>query len=725
MKNHRIKLSSLRGIFSSRRRFSSRKIQRQGVRLLVTATLCLPLYGLAATDDTSEAVDIDLSRWVCKYCSFEQGFNAELELGLGYVSDNDFKFGEYNGLQDDGAFLVSHARARFRDENADYFDLQIRDLGLDSRSIIIEGGRQGRYQLFLDYREIPHYITDSTKTPYLGSGSDTLTLPSGWINAGSTAGMTNLRSSLQDIELKTKRKRLALGFAFIPARKWETAINLRHELREGQKRSAGSFFFNSAQLVEPVDYETNEVNLSLTYSTKKWQSKLSYLGSFFNNHDTALTWQNAYNPIVEGADSAQLALPPDNQLHQIQLLSAYRLSHGIRLSGNIAVGRMEQDEKLLATSLNPNFVLTLPRDSAKAEVDTTTANLNINAKVSKKLRLKARYRYNERDNKTPSAEFNWVSGDAFAPLPRRNLPYSFTDQTINLRGDYRISRQAKLSMGYEHEKKERSNQEVDETTEDSFWGKVIVRAGNSINFSIKASHAERDASGYNLVVETDPSQNPLLRKYNMADRDRNTGRISLGFNPHERVNIELSADRSRDDYTNSALGLTESSEVAYYADTSITLTPVSNLHAFASREQIESDQAGSEAFANPDWFSTNDDTIDTFGLGMKHQLIKDTLDIGADYTLSHSTGKVNMETTVPSADFPDLVSELDTVKIYANYRLKENLSLHTAYWYEHYHSTDWMLDELRPETISKVLSFGQSTPNYTVHSVKASVRYRF
>ena len=693
--------------------------------LLVMLCLSYPINATAETAAVELPAGVDFSGWKCKYCVFEEGYSGEIEAGIGTVSESSYKFGEYNGLYEDGPYLIGNATARYRDENAGYFDLRIRDLGLNTRSVELEGGRQGRYRVFLNYDEIPHYITDSAKTPYLGSGSDTLTLPAGWVNAGSTAGMTQLASSLQNVNLETERKRLGIGFSFIPVRHWETAVNFRHEVKDGQKATAGSFFFNSSQLVEPIDYVTDEVDVSVTYTTRKWQSKLTYYGSFFRNQNESLTWQNAYNPIVAGADNGQRALPPDNQFHQFLLSSGYQYSEDTRISGDIAIGRMTQDENLLAATINPNLSVTLPRSSANAQVNTLTANLNIDSRVNDKLRVRAAYRYNDRDNKTPSALFDWVTTDAFIATSRSNLPYSFTDNSLKLGGDYRLDKKTRLSGGYEYEIKERTNQEVDETREGTFWGKVSTRVRDKIDLSYKVSHSVRDASGYNLVVETDPAQNPLLRKYNMADRTQDTGSFHAGYMPNERVSIGLGIEYKLANYTESVVGLTESDDIGFNADASMQITEETSGHLFIGTQKIKSKQAGSQAFASPDWFATNDDTIDTFGIGVKHTLEEDRFDIGADLVLSRSTGKVRVDSGAPGADFPKLKANLDTLKLYANYRLKDNLTLHGAYWYEHYTTSDWMLDGVAPDTISSVISFGTVTPEYNVHAVMMSVRYRF
>lgn len=693
---------------------------------LLLAALGLPFSTYAAADAaTGEEIPagVDISRWVCEYCFFEKGFSGEVEVGAGYVSDNSYKFGEYNGLHDKGVFPIGNATARYRDENANYLDLRVRDLGIDTRSVDIEGGRQGKYRLFLEYDEIPHYISDSARTPY--QGDNTLGLPSNWVPAGSTAGMTQLGNSLQNANLKTERQRVGIGLAFIPASKWEAGVTFRHELRDGQKGTAGAFFFNAAQLVEPVDYVTDEVEVFATYTTGKWQSRLAYYGSFFNNDNGSLTWQNAYNPIVPGADAGQLALPPDNQFHQVLLSSGYQLSERTRVSGDIAVGRMEQNEDLLAATINPNLAVALPEQSAHARVDTLTANLKVNSAVTDKLRLNATWRYNDRNNKTPSEVWNWVTTDAFVSPARSNLPYSFTDITAGLGADYRLTRVAKLSGGYDYEKKERTNQEVNQTTENTVWGKVSVHASENLDVAFNVAHADRSNSDYKPVAETQPPENPLLRKFNLADRTRNTGGVHAAFTPHERVSIGLSVELSKDDYSNSVLGLTESSEADYNVDTSIILTEATSVHAFAGWQQIQSEQAGSQTFSTPDWFATNNDTIKTVGIGVKHQLIKDKLNVGADFVMSRSTGEVDVQTGAPGGEFPDLKTDLDTLKLYADYRMEENLTLHAAYWYEHYNSKDWMLDGVYPNTIPNVIAFGEQSPHYNAHAVMMSARYRF
>ena len=481
-------------------------------------------------------------------------------------------------------------------------------------------------------------------------------------------------------------------------------------------------------MVQPVDYVTDDVDVSVSYNAKKWQANLAYYGSIFSNNNTQLSWLNAYTPIVADADSAQLALPPDNLFHQFVLSAGYQLGDSSHLSGDIAVGRMEQNESFLAATQNGSILATLPSlpaDSANAEVNTLDAKIKYMSMLTDKLRLNASYAYNDRDNKTPQLSYDWVTTDTFAATPRTNLPYSFTRSLAKVSADYKVAKSTKLGLGYDMDTQQRTLQEVDKTKENTLWGRIRVRSIENLFLELKLAQSERDGSTYTVVSTIDPPENILLRKYNMADRVRNTIRLHANITPQSRYAIGLNLDIADDDYEQSALGLTESRDVSLNADISAMLTEKTSANFFIGRQQIESTQIGSQTFSTPDWQANNDDTFDNIGVGVTHVLIEDELDIGADFTRTSSTGKVTVNSGAPAPAFPDLTTDLDSLKIYANYRLSEMLYLKAAFWHERYDSNDWALDGVSPDTIPNLLSFGELSPSYNINVIKLSMSYKF
>jgi len=685
------------------------------------------LVGKALAADADSPNAVDTSDWKCKYCAFEEGTSGYVEGGIGYVSTDSYKFGEYTGLNEEGVYALLGAGVRVRGDEASYWNIDANNLGLDTRSLAVEGGKQGRYKITLKYDELPHYISDSVATPFLGAGTGSLTLPGTWVRAGTTAGMTDLANSLHPENLEASRKRVGIGVSWLTEKSWEYAVNVRHETKEGTQRTAGSFFFSTAQLVLPVDTVTNQIDASASYTGKTFQARLAYYGSMFSNNLTALNWQNPYSTGPTGPDAGQLALPPDNQFHQFLVALGYQFTDKTRGTADIAYGRMTQDQAYLAATVNTNLASpALPAPSLGGQVDTLNASLKVTSSLTDRLRLNASYVYNDHADKTPQASYTWVSTDILvSPTPRTNTPYSFTQNVFKLSGDYRFATRSKVSLGADLSSMERTYQEVSKNSENTFWVRGSTRAWEYADLTLKAAHGDRSVNNYEVLPWVSPVENSLMRKYNMADRTRDTVGARADFMAWQVLNFGLGYDYANDDYSKSQIGLTASKDVTYTADASALVAKKTSVHAYYTRETIDSLQNGSSSATTPDWRAENSDVIDTAGIGFKHTLLAGKFDLGMDYTVSNARGSQIVYDGIAAPAFPDVVTRLAAVKLHATYRMSNNLTLKGTYWYEHLNSENWHLDGVDPATISNVLGFGEQPPSYYVNVLMMSVRYKF
>ena len=112
----------------------------------------------------------------------------------------------------------------------------------------------------------------------------------------------------------------------------------------------------------------------------------------------------------------------------------------------------------------------------------------------------------------------------------------------------------------------------------------------------------------------------------------------------QTINIGISVDTSEDKYTDSTIGLLNGKEFNVNGDVSVVITQDTSLHFFANRQEIKSKQAGSQTYSTADWSGENKDTVDVYGLGVKHAAIKDKLDIGADISSMRSKGDMSVNT---------------------------------------------------------------------------------
>jgi MtrB/PioB family decaheme-associated outer membrane protein len=538
--------------------------------------------------------------------------------------------------------------------------------------------------------------------------------------------MSGLASGLREVKIDSKRKQTGVGVSVIPGRDWEVGVSFRQEQREGTKRISGPFFFNSMQLVAPVNYLTEDIEAYASYAAPRWQVRLAYHASTFTDSDSALRWENPFAQAAPGASVGQLALPPDNQFHQLSVSGAYQFTDRTRATATVAMGRMKQDEKFLPATINPTFApIALPRNSLQGEVDTTRADLKLVSALTDKWGLNVAYTRDERDNKTPQATFNWVVTDMNAAIARANLPYSFTRDLYKLSADYRFTPRAKGSVGVDRDEQDRTYQEVSKTTEDTVWAKYTVRTREHFDVTLDVARASRDGSSYQ-ALPLSPPENPVLRKYNMADRDRETAGVRVAMRPLDGMTLGFDYSQSKEDYANSAVGMTYAKRSSFGTDLAAQLTDDTSVHVYYNVEEIKSQQAGAQSPTNPpDWSAENVDAIETAGLGFKHALIKDKLDVGADLTTSHSVGNVKVTVTGSDPLFPNIKSDLNILKVHATYRVSKDLALRGAVWYERYSSASWATEGVAPSTMPNVLTFGESSPSYKVSVASLTVRYSF
>ncbi len=662
----------------------------------------------------------------CQYCPFDAGGRGEVEAGAGYVSDDSFRFGDFTGLNEQGLFGIGNLFWRNTGADADYSEITASNVGLDSRSVQIKAGRQGSYRLLVGYRELPKLRSAEAVTPFIGVGSGSLTLPGGWTRASTTGGMTDLDASLRGAEIRHDRKQLDLGVALLPGEHWEYAARYRHETKQGLDRAGGDLgIIHSTLLPEPVDYTTDQIDLSARYATQAWQLQLAYYGSLFRNANEALRWQNPYTAL-NGEDQGQLALAPGNQFHQLLLDGNMRPGPTTHLSGRLAWGRATQDETFLSASVNPNFAGTaLPRDSLDGRVNMLSANVHAMFQPMRRLRLKADYLYDDRDNRTPRDSFTQITTDTFSDTPRTNLPYSFTRQTARLGGDLRLPGSLRVSAGFEDEDRERSGQAVVQTNEQTLWGQLQTQSIGRTGYSLSLAQSRRTGSGYAAAPEIQPPPNPLQRIPYLADRDRTKVGLRIDAVPGPAFALGVAADYADDDYQHSTVGLQQGSDLNVSADASATLAEFWVLQAWLSRDVLKWEQTGSQAYAAPDWSARSRNLDDGAGLGLERRALFGRVDAALRYTWTQSTGEVTSEQGSVSAPFPDFDSRRQRLDLSGDFRATPAFSVRLGYAYERYQSSDWQIDGVLPDTISNVLALGEISPRYGVHMVGLSFVYRF
>ncbi|MGI9235136.1 MAG: MtrB/PioB family decaheme-associated outer membrane protein, partial [Woeseiaceae bacterium] len=451
---------------------------------LFPRTLIAPLVFLAPAFAFAQA---DTSNWKCESCPFETGYRADINAGATYVGeDGAIRFGNGTGYDDEGGYANVDGQGRYTSDGYQ-LDWRVEDLGLESRVFEMDGGRQGTFGFHVGYRELPYRRFDTSQTVFNPSTSDTLTLPSGWVQAGLTTDMTQLSSSLRQQTIESDRQIFDAGADWKPAKAFRVYADFRRQNRDGIDITGGSSFTQASLLPRWFDYETDQIDAGIQYGTERASLTLAWFGSYFTNQNPSLSWDIPFTS-SPGQDQYVMAMAPDNDFEQISLSGAYRFTQwDTVVAFSMSSGQGDQNEPLLPYTNNPAVGADpLPVSSLNAEVDTTNYAFTVTARPLPKGRIKFAYRFDERDNKTAQSSWNRVITDLFVSGDiEQNVPYSFERSSISVGGELVVWKDIRLSAGGERKEVDRDFQEVAEHTIDAGWGQARWRPLAWLDLRIK------------------------------------------------------------------------------------------------------------------------------------------------------------------------------------------------------------------------------------------------
>lgn len=683
------------------------------------------VLALALNPVVTSAQSVDTSEWLCEFCPFESGSYGDYTAGVTAVSDDSAYFGDGTGYDEEGAYAAISGHGGYA---ADGYRLSwtVRDLGLASRSVAVDGGHAGTWGYRLSYRELPHRQFNTTSSVFANSGS-ILSLPASWIRAPATSGLTNLGSNLTRRNIESDRTIYEIGASYLPSTSWSISADFRRQEQEGTKILGGSYYTNAALLPVDIAYATDEVDLGLQYASDNLTVALGGYLSEFDSGNTSFGWQHPFST-ADGAEFATLAAPPDNRFQQMTISAGYALTAlDTYVSFSGAIGNIKQTEPFLSYTSNAGLAVSeLPRHNLEGDIDTARVLFSLTARPVRKARVRFSYRYDERDNKTTQALWNRVLADSFVSGDlETNIPYSYERRTLSTTATYQLLDSLQLLAGYERIDKDYDFQEVAQQQEDTISGRLRWRPITTLEVGIRGGAAKRDIDRYNELFAETFGQNPLLRKYNLAYRYREFGELWASYSPTRLpLSITFNAMLADDRYTKSQLGLTSGEEVRVSADLYWPLSENTTIFLNAGTEDISSQRRGGASGA-PFWNAGYDDNFVTVGAGLVVRRIAEKFDLLFDYTRSDGSSEITIDSPTAGLDaFPDLASEHESVQLRLSYLQSERMNLNFNVLYQRFRSDDWALEGVSPATIPVVLSLGAQPYSPEVYIVGIGFRYR-
>lgn len=640
-----------------------------------------------------------------------------IELGARFadLQGDQARFERFRDISD-GAFLD-----RFRYDRAN--DGWVFELGADH-----VGRRDQRYfaafqrptlNVSFEWDQIPQFISRDTRTPYSPDSAGALRLPDA-LQQGVQArqlSLADVAGEARLFDVQSRRDTATFSLVYSPTREVDVRFNLKTVRREGTMpwgAPLGSFN-NLVELPAPIDTRTTDVRAQIEWGNAQGMLRVGYDGSWFDQHVQALVWDSALT-FTDGTTSSQgrTALWPSNALQAVTAAGSYKLPAASYVTASVSVGGWRQDEPLLPFTINSAIrAIPLERQTAEGEARTVAMTYAVTSRPSRLVWLNARFRYYDFDNRTPRffAHERVRQDEGNVLAGQESLPYSVTRHNLDLDASFTPLPFTAIKVGYGREQADRTFRIFEETTDNVVRASIDTTESRWVSARLIFERSARNGSHFEQEWLDEVGEQPDMRHFDIADRNRNRVSAVVQLTPVDAVGITASVAAGHDDYAESGFGLRDSKSRAYTFGVDVAPTGAIQGGVTYTRETYTALQNSRNAspgaqFIDPrrDWSIDSGDDVDTVTGSIDLLKPIPNVDLGFAYTYTRSRatyvyGLAAGSTLATPVQLPPVVNELQSATADLRYFLRSNVAVGFTYWYDRYVVDDFALG---PSTIDRI-----------------------
>ena len=487
-----------------------------------------------------------------------------------------------------------------------------------------------------------------------------------------TAGAALARRSIYNnvassFDMQAKRETGGAELAFAVTKDADVHVAFTTTRKSGTMPWAGSFAFNNAnEFAAPIDNRTNDLSAGIEWANAKGMIRLGWDASFFNNdvesivwdnplrltdftNGTAIPWDASGYSNGNGPAQGRMALWPSNSQNVVSATALYKIARATSVNGTVQFTKQDQDADLIPWTINnvinnaisaTNFphLRGLPRGTAEAGVNGLNALLNFTSRPNRYLGIQARYRYNKRDVTTP--EFDATEYVRFDAVPEEiehgtSHQYDTTRQTFDVNATFNTNGFGAFKVGYGHDAWERHGRGFSEVGENTLRASYDVTNLQYVSVRAGFDVSRRRGEGFVLAGTDyeiqDAGEQPGLRYYDEADRDRTRGSLVLTVMPVDIMSVYVQFAAGKDEFLGDEsipvgreqFGLLDASFKNWNIGTTISAGEKVQFGANFGREDFSALQKSRNANPPPDatwtdpnrnWTLDNDEEVRNFNV---------------------------------------------------------------------------------------------------------------
>lgn len=743
-------------------------------RLTPVAAALLAIFGSAQADENE----------VQQMITPESFINA----GVAHINDSrDAKhFGQYTGMNQGGYYgLIDFDLVKRDDATGKWTVIKGRNLGLDTMELGVSQQLQGNWKYKVEFNSIVRNDPYIIHTGMQGIGSTTPAvnlIENPLPDIAGTWGATGAGSANQftpsngvpgtDVELKIKRSAFGISAEKRLSPDWTVEASFRNENKKGARLFGRAGLASGDMAVgiptlplsngnwavlltpEPLSSSIKQFELTANYAQERYALSSGYYGTFYVNDFGSLTPSvpGTLNrgPLTAGGTptgalsisqvaSSPVALPPDNQAHQLYVGGKWDYSPATHAHFNLTYTHATQNESFASQGLVP----TAPNapSSLGGVVNTTLAQIGASSRAAQDLTLNASLRYEKRNDRTPVHVYN-IGAIGGGLDNTTNWPSASQTRTLaKLDGTYRLGKGYSALLGADWENKKMPAPPANTAI---FPNQVFMRPNlneyglhtelrkafaESLDGAIGVEYKKRKGSGDWIttstlagapVVTIPGTINRVLPDMYM-DRNRSKLKGSLDWVPSNTLSVQTVLEHARDDYQRGNLvPIVADAANGVQASPVLTGAPIPGAriitvdsfsldgsYSINDNWKVNGYWTRSESRWNVNKVNLSDDTRNsagTVGVGVKGK-IKYFREVGLDLialqdlttfsnvlTTSAGTGNITgfNGTTTPGGNYlPSIKYHSRKVNVYGIHTLEQNMDVVVNLAYQHFDTNDW------------------------------------
>ena len=636
---------------------------------------------------------------VAQFIKPDSSVSVGLTAATGESKDRAI-FGQYNGHRLDGSNLLLDVDIVKRDDATGLWtNFEARNLGLDTNELRFSQQKQGDWKYSVEYNEMVR--------------RDPRTINTGLVNPLTTAPTVvslTTPGSGPNLNLDIRRKGASLS-----AEKWLTPnlmfeASVKNEERNGARLSGIGLACSDMAIIssipcstttgamlmlpEPINSTTKQFEAKLNYSGEKFLVSGGYYGSFFSNANGSLNPTlsgNLYNPNgtvntstseLVGYLQQPVALPPDNQAHQLYVSGNYAFTPKTRVTFKYAYTRAEQNKDFASMGLTGAPVGVTNLGGA---VDTNLAQFGLTARPMSKLSMLANLRYEDKADKTPLALYNGAYTNGLN---------SSTKYTGKLEGSYQLPDNYRATVGVDYASIRRAHPVGtvtipvnslsalrEETHEYGYRAELRRSLSETLNAAVSYAQSRRDGErwmqlspGFPPVSDTTIYTATGTFPMTMMDRKRDKLGVSADWMPTDRLSLQFMFENGKDTYSApTTKGLRDTGMTSYGIDAALNMSENWKLTGYVNQ--------GSQTLHvdhSVGYMAELENVNTSLGLGVVGRP-SSKLELGGDlsYMKDRNHYKQSMATgaAIVGGGLPDVTYRVASLKLFGKYALQKHADI--------------------------------------------------